>query len=254
MLKAFAGGRLFGVVSGEGRPSVLALHGWGRSSEDFAATLRGLEGVALDLPGFGSTPPPPEVWGAADYAAAVASMLPEMDTPIVVLGHSFGGRVAVHLAAARPEAVAGLVLTGAPLIRRPGAAARRPAPVYRAGRALYRRRLLPEAGMEALRRRYGSADYLAATGVMRGVHVTVVNETYEPQLRAIGAPVELVWGDDDAEVPVAVAEEALRLLDRAALTVVPGAGHLTPRTAPDALRAAVLRVREATGLAGGGGG
>ena len=250
MLRAFAGGRVFGVSAGSGQPSVLALHGWARSSADFAATLDELDGVALDLPGLGATPAPEESCGAAGYAAVVAEVLPELATPVVVVGHSFGGRVAVHLAASHPDAVAGLVLTGAPLVRRPGATAKRPALAYRVGRALHRRGLLPDSRMDALRRRYGSRDYLAATGVMRGVHVTVVNETYEDQLRAVTCPVELVWADNDTEVPLAVAEAALPLLAQANLTVVPGAGHLLPLTAPDALRDAVRRLQEAT--AGGG--
>lgn len=241
MLKAFAGGRLFGVAHGSGRPAVLALHGWGRSSADFDAVLAGLPAVALDLPGFGAAPPPPEAWGAAGYAAAVAPVLDEMATPVVVLGHSFGGRVAVHLAASRPGLVAGLVLAGVPLVGRPGASARRPAPAYRAARALHRRGLLADRRMEALRRRYGSADYRAATGVMRAVHVRAVNETYEAELAALSCPVELVWGDDDAEVPPAVAEAAGALVPGAALHLVPGVGHLTPLTAPAALRAAVER-------------
>ena len=243
MLRAFANGRLFGVASGPGTPAVLALHGWGRSSADFAQTLAGLDAVALDLPGFGATPAPPEPWGAEGYAAAVAPVLDELAAPAVVVGHSFGGRVAVHLAATRPDRVAGLVLTGAPLVRRPGAAARRPALAFRAARALHRRGLLGEDRMEALRRRYGSADYRAATGVMRAVHVRVVNETYEAQLAAVTCPVELVWGDDDTEVPLGVAEAALALLPDATLRVVPGAGHDTPRTAPGALRDAIDRLR-----------
>ena len=245
MLRAFAGGRLFGVRAGSGRPAVLALHGWARSSEDFAATVDGFDAIALDLPGFGATPPPPEPWGAAGYAAAVAEVLPELDRPAVVVGHSFGGRVAVHLAVSHPDAVAGLVLTGAPLVRRPGASARTPALAYRVGRALHRKGLLGDARMEGLRRRYGSRDYLAAAGVMRGVHVTVVNETYEDQLRAITCPVELVWGDDDTEVPVSVAEAAGALLARSTLTTIAGAGHLVPLTAPGALQDAVRRLQAA---------
>ncbi|PLS75538.1 MAG: hypothetical protein CYG61_06790, partial [Actinobacteria bacterium] len=231
MLSAFASGRLFGVVYGAGAPSVLALHGWGRSGADFDATLQDLDAVALDLPGFGATPAPPEPWGAAEYAQAVAAVLDELATPIVVVGHSFGGRVAVHLAAAEPERIAALVLTGVPLVRAPGAAAtpRRPALGYRVARALHRRGLLPEDRMEALRRRHGSPDYRAATGVMRDVLVRAVNETYEEQLAAITCPVELVWGDDDPEVPLAVAEAAAARVaggaGAASLTVVPGAGH-----------------------------
>ncbi|MGH9178924.1 MAG: alpha/beta fold hydrolase [Acidimicrobiales bacterium] len=241
MLRAFADGRIFGVASGGGPARVLALHGWGRTSKDFGAVLDGLDAVALDLPGFGASPPPPEPWGAAEYAAAVAPVVDELAAPVVVLGHSFGGRVAVHLAAGRPELVAGLVLTGAPLVRRPGATARPPALGYRVGRWLHRRGVLGESRMEGLRQRYGSADYRAASGVMRAVHVRAVNETYEAQLAELACPVELVWGDDDAEVPLAVAREVARLVPAAHLEVVPGAGHHTPLTAPGALRDAVSR-------------
>ena len=241
MLKAFAAGRLFGAAHGSGAPSVLALHGWGRTHRDFDATLDGLDAVAVDLPGFGATPAPPEPWGAAGYANAVVPVLDELATPAVVLGHSFGGRVALHLAASRPERVAALVLTGVPLVRPPGAAARRTAFSFRMARALHRRGLVGERRMEALRQRYGSADYRRAEGVMRAVHVRAVNETYEDQLAAISCDTELVWGEDDADVPVAVAEAALALLGAGRLTTVPGAGHLTPLTAPDALREAVER-------------
>ncbi|MGH2685417.1 MAG: alpha/beta fold hydrolase, partial [Actinomycetota bacterium] len=108
--------------------------------------------------------------------------------------------------------------------------------------ALHRRGLFPDDRMESLRRRHGSADYRAATGVMRDVLVRVVNETYEEQLRAVRCPVELVWGDDDTAAPLEAAERAADLLgDLATLTVLPGAGHLTPSTAPDALREALER-------------
>lgn len=241
MLQAFANGRLFGASFGSGRPAVLALHGWGRTSADFGAVLVGLEAIALDLPGFGATPPPDEPWGAAEYAAAVEPVLAELATPAVVVGHSFGGRVAVHLAAAHPDRVGGLVLAGVPLVRRPDASPRRPALPFRVGRALHRRRLLPDARMEALRQRYGSADYRAATGVMRAVHVRAVNETYDEVLPRVACPVELVWGEDDEDVPVAVAEAAARLLPRATLHTLPGTGHHTPLVAPAALREAIAR-------------
>lgn len=198
--------------------------------------------VAVDLPGFGATPPPPAAWGSADYAAALVPVLAELQVPAVVVGHSFGGRVAVHLAAAQPGQVKALVLTGVPLVRQAGGS-RRPPLRYRVGRALYGRGLVGEARMETLRQRYGSPDFRAATGVMRQVLVRTVNETYDDQLRAVRCPVELVWGDDDAEVPVSVAETAAGLLARPNLTVCRGAGHLVPLTAPDALRLAIERHR-----------
>ena len=241
MLQAFASGRLFGTAHGSGTPWVLALHGWRRDHHDFDATLNGIDALALDLPGFGATPEPPDGWGAADYAAAVEPVLDELPAPVVVLGHSFGGRVAVHLAARRPDDVAALVLTGVPLIRKQGTA--RPALSFRIARALNQRGIVSDARMEALREKRGSADYRAAKGVMRDVFVRVVNESYEEQLRAVRCPVELVWGEDDTEAPISVAEQAAAIVPGATLTRLPGAGHLTPTTAPDALRDALLRHR-----------
>lgn len=250
MLRTFAGGRLFGTRSGDGEPRTLALHGWGRTHRDFDAVLRPVDApelaaIAVDLPGFGATPPPTEPWGSADYAECVGALLGEMTSPVVVLAHSFGGRVAVHLAAARPDAVRGLVLTSVPLLRL--APVRRPPPAYLALRSLHRVGLVGEERMERARRRFGSADYVAATGVMRQVLGRVVTESYEAQLDAIRCPVTLVWGEDDVTVPLGVAEAALTRLrnaragDAADLVVVPGAGHLVPLSAPGALRAAVER-------------
>jgi pimeloyl-ACP methyl ester carboxylesterase len=157
-----------------------------------------------------------------------------------VVGHSFGGRVAVALAAARPDLVGALVLTGVPLVALSGRR-RRPPAAYRAVRALSRARLLSEERLEEARRRYGSEDYRNAQGVMRAVLVRVLSETYDEQLSLLRCPVELVWADDDTEVPLAVAEKALDLLPGAVLTRCGPAGHLTPVTAPEALRGALDR-------------
>ena len=244
MLRSFAGGTLFGARTGEGPPAVLALHGWARTHRDFDAVLappgrRPLDAIAVDLPGFGATPPPAAVWGSDAYADRVAEVVTEMAAPVVVLAHSFGGRVAVHLAASRPDLVRGLVLTGVPLVRvRPPA---RPARRFRVVRALHRAGLLGEERMEAARRHHGSADYAAAEGIMRAVFVQTVQEDYSALLAAVTSPVSLVWGADDTTVPPAVAEAAAARFRQAEVTLCPGVGHLLPLAAPDELRAAVER-------------
>src|SRR5690349_2241588 len=130
-----------------------------RTRRDFDTVLEGLDGVAVDLPGFGASAPPPAPWTTAEYAEWLAPVVDELAAPAVVVGHSFGGRVAVHLALCRPERIGALVLTGVPLLRDPGRPRRRVPLGFRVARALYRRGLVPEARMEALRRRHGSADY-----------------------------------------------------------------------------------------------
>jgi pimeloyl-ACP methyl ester carboxylesterase len=244
VLRTFAQGRLFGSVTGQEPPRVLLLHGWARSHRDFDAVVAApgdppLPALALDLPGFGASPPPPSVWGAEDYAEAVEPVLDEMDAPVVVLGHSFGGRVALHLAVRRPEMVRALVLSGAPFLHPEGRRAKA-AIEYRMIRQLHRMKIVSDSRMEAARQRFGSADYKAAQGIMRQVLVRAVNESDEQQLDAVGCPVHLVWGADDTAAPLGVAERGLARLRDGDLASHPGVGHLTPLLIPSALRAAVV--------------
>lgn len=208
---------------GSDPPGVIALHGWGRTGADFATILSGHDALAVALPGFGPTPPPPAAWSPQDYADHLAQALEGLP-PVVVVGHSFGGRVAVRLAAAHPERVRALVLTGVPLTRT--APARRPALAFRLGRALHRIGLLPEPAMESLRRRYGSSDYRAAQGVMREILVKTVGEDYLEDAARVGCAVVLVWGENDQPAPVEAARRSLEYFPNAELRVVSGASHL----------------------------
>lgn len=229
---------IFGERYGTEPPRVLALHGWGRDHRDFEPVLEGIPSIAVDLPGFGSSPMPPRALGAEGYAAMVATVLDRFSEPPVIIGHSFGGRVAVHLGTVHP--VAALLLIGVPLVRR--RTTRKPPAAYRVLRSLHRHGLLSDRRIEQARRRYGSADYRAAEGVMREVLVTAVQESYEPQLAALGCPVHLIWGAEDREVPLEIARRSLELLVDADLTVVPDVGHLVPVQAPAAVRAVLETV------------
>lgn len=243
-LRSFASGSLFGVRHRQGRPWVLALHGWQRSHRDFDAVLDDLDAIALDLPGFGATPAPPEAWSTAEYAAAVGPVLDEMTETVVVLGHSFGGKVSVHLAATHPDRVSAQVLTGVPLTRPPGPQRRAPRS-FRISRALHRAHLVSDERMKALRMKYGSADYCNAVGILRPILVRSVNEDSLAPLAAYPNPVELVWDESDHEVPPVVGQIAFEHCARGHLEIVPGAGHMTPQSVPGALRSALLQYRPA---------
>jgi pimeloyl-ACP methyl ester carboxylesterase len=253
VLRAFLDGAVFGTTSGDEAPSVLLLHGWRRTHEDFdrvagALEDKGVSSVALDLPGFGATPAPPVAMGARGYAAQLGDLVESSaagGAPVVLVGHSFGGRVAVCLAAARPDAVAGVVLSGVPLVR---SAMPRASPSlrYRAVRAAARLGMVPERRLEAARRRHGSSDYKAATGVVRGVLVACVSESYEAELAALRCPVALVWGADDTTVPLDVARAAQRLVPAATFEVLDGVGHLVPTEAPERLAHAALAMLRGT--------
>lgn len=94
-----------------GDVSIVLLHGFTQNSrcwspfDDLLSTDH--EIVAIDLPGHGdSAAIVSDLEGAAQLVAAVIE-------PSIVVGYSMGGRIALHLALARPDLVRGLVLIGA---------------------------------------------------------------------------------------------------------------------------------------------
>lgn len=255
-LRSFVDGTVFADVSGASPPTVVTLHGWGRDRSDLsgATTSLPVRSVAFDLPGFGSSPEPPTPWGAEQYADLIGRALDELmehdqtqgnsQRSAVLVGHSFGGRVAVCLAASRPSLVAGLLLSGVPLLRNSDG---KPAAVFRAARLLHRSGILSDKHMEEYRWRSGSDDYRAANGTMRATLVRLVNESYEAQLARLACPVALVWGEEDAAAPLRIAQRAVGLLNTPySLDLVPGGGHEVHRQRADLLR---KRVSEMCGVA-----
>lgn len=239
-----ADGRLLAEKTGSVPPTVVAMHGWGRSGNDFTEIVAGLDALAIHLPGFGITPEPSEPWGSERYADEVAAALQGMP-PVILVGHSFGGRVAVRLAAKYPHLVRGIVLTGVPLLRL--TAAPRPALAYRGIRFLAKLGLVSPARLEAEKHRRGSADYRAAQGVMRDVLVTVIREDYRDDLAKIGVPVHMVWGERDTAAPTDAGEAASKLIQNSTFRVVPGAEHLLEGDLLTAVRDELVQLIEEVG-------
>jgi pimeloyl-ACP methyl ester carboxylesterase len=230
-LTALLGGSVLAEKTGRS-PRVLALHGWGRTRADWQPVLKGVPSLAADLPGFGASPEPPEPWGSREYAELLAPLV--ADGGWTLVGHSFGGRVAVHLASGWPEAFDRVVLTGVPLLRRAGGGK---APLsFRLAKRAHRMGLVSEERMEAERRKHGSPDYRAAQGVMRDTLVRVVNEDYRDLLPLVKAPVSMVWGALDTAAPLAVAQEAAALFPSARLVVSESSGHLLDQALVTLLR------------------
>jgi pimeloyl-ACP methyl ester carboxylesterase len=240
------GVRVRHVAAGAG-PPLLFLHGWGASLDGFAALLAAFAPTrtvhAFDFPGFGQSGLPPEPWSVADFAALTRDLLARLgvERPDVV-AHSFGGRVAIRLAAEQPDALGRLVLIGVPGVRR------RPTPRDRAKRTLARSARWAAAYCgpvgERLRRSiYGliaSPDY-AAAGPLRATFVRVVGEDLRPLLPRVRSRALLVWGERDLEVPLEVARAMEAAMPDARLVVVPRAGHFAHLDQPDFVRLLLAR-------------
>ncbi len=220
-------------VRGAGRP-LLLLHGWGVSGELFVPILDALQpGRALivpDLPGFGSTPEPDVAWSAHEYAAWCFALLQRLGIERCdLIGHSNGGRIGIVMAAAHPELIHRMVLTGGAGIR-PRRTVRDAARVrsYKALRAMERSVALPGALRRGAGRRAdmrGSVDYRASSGVMRGTLVRLVNEDLRSLLPGLRTPTLLIWGERDTETPLADGRLMEQLIPDAGLVVFEGAGH-----------------------------
>ena len=105
-------------------PGLLLLHGWGGDSSIFHAFeedfMRSASLLTVDFPGHGQSGEPPVPWSVTEYAEQIFALLEELKIEKAdILAHSFGGRVAIYLAANHPEKVGKMVLTGAAGIRKP---------------------------------------------------------------------------------------------------------------------------------------
>lgn len=212
-------------------PPVLILHGWGGSIESVLPISAAIAGVAtsyaVDLPGFGESDPPPEPWGAGEYAEFVSQLMDALGLDAAVLvGHSFGGRVAIRLAADFPERVTKLVLVNSAGIRpaRTGRYYRRVA-LAKLGKAVARIGGSPGERLRArIVRRTASPDYLNA-GALRGTFVRVVNEDLTGYLPKVQVPTLLIWGERDQETPLKDGQLMEKLIPDAGLVVFDQAGH-----------------------------
>ena len=96
-----------------GAVELIWAHGWGHTHQNMLplaqAMRRSARSILIDFPGFGASPLPPGPWGTADYADAMAEWLGGLPPARRIwIGHSFGCRVGLQLAARHPEILAGL--------------------------------------------------------------------------------------------------------------------------------------------------
>jgi pimeloyl-ACP methyl ester carboxylesterase len=233
-------------------PPVLVLHGWGASIDAVGSIVDGLAGrlevVAIDLPGFGGSPEPPEPWDVGAYARFVLAACDDLGLDrFSLVGHSFGARIGIVLAATHPDRIARIVLTGAAGLR----PKRRPSYYAKVGVAKAGRVVGAVGGapgrrlQDRMRRRVASSDWLEASEAMRGTFRRVIAEDLSPHLPHVRASTLLVWGERDEDTPLWMARRMEAEIPDAGLVVLDGAHYAYAERAAEFNRIAAHFLTEA---------
>ena len=230
------------ILGVEGNPTFILLHGWGlsfRSLLPLGTLLSDSFHVHLiDLPGFGDSPLPPGAsnketsWDTYQYAERIIQYMNENDIHSAkILGHSFGGRVCLQLASKFANRIEEVILMDS--------AGLKPIRSFKSKIRIKRIRLIGWAirfskPLMSQKRhekyyawfgnKYGSTDYKNA-GNLKHVFIKTVNEDQTESVKSIKKKCLILWGKDDTETPVYMANLLHSYIEKSKLIILGHKGH-----------------------------
>lgn len=241
-------------VRGSGEP-VLLMHGIGGCAQSFADAANdlvaaGYRTISWDAPGYGDSPDPSDLPGTVGYLDAIAGLLDALDeTSAHIVGTSWGGVIAMCLAAERPELVRSLTLLdstrGSGVSEDKAAAMRgRVDELIELGGAEFARRragrLVSPTASPEIRAEVERQMSLVRVPGYRGAADFMASTDTEPLLPAIATPTLVLVGEHDIVTGV---PESQLLADRIAgarFEVVTDAGHAAVQERPHVIAASII--------------
>jgi len=233
-------------ITGEGIP-LLILHGWGSKSERWEAIAellakKGIKVIIPDLPGFGKSRSPSEIWGLDDYCDFVQELIGFLNLEkFYLLGHSFGGAVAVKCALAFPEKIDRLFLVGAACFRRK--ALRRKlfyiiAKVFKIFSFLPCHSFFRKGCYKFIVRK---SDYPYAEGVMKDIYLRIIKEDLSDILPQVQVPTTIIWGEKDKIKRIKEAHSINEKIKNSKLEILPKVGHNPHSETPEGLSETIFQ-------------
>lgn len=225
-------------ITGAGDKTVVILQGWGTDLGVYDSVAAAISGkyrvVQFDFPGFGGSDEPREAWNVDAYADFFCKLMQALDIrEAALIGHSYGGRVIIKLAArdSLPFAISNIVLIdSAGIVPEKSFAQKLKIRRYKLLKRFLNLKviyfLFPEL-IDDWRSRQGSADYRNATPMMRKCLVMAVNEDLRHLLPKIQQDTLLIWGDKDTATPIGDARLMDQLIPNSGLAVLDGTGHFS---------------------------
>ncbi|MFZ2310075.1 MAG: alpha/beta hydrolase [Patescibacteria group bacterium] len=202
--------------------AIIFLPGWNSPADIFSNSVKINNLLAINLPGFFGSEKPQTVWGTSDYADFLSEFLNKLNIKnSIVVGHSFGGAVALRYAS--QNSVKKLILIGAAIVRTKTSKTR----IYYLGAKILKTLLpwLAKKLRQSFYNRIGSLDYLES-GQMSDIYQKIIREDSQVYLKEIkNTPVTLIWGEKDLATPLTQAYLIKNQLPNSQLYVLSGAGH-----------------------------
>lgn len=220
------------IDEGEG-DNVLLLHGWGASIETMQPIVNALKYkyrvLAIDLPGFGLSDSPKIAWDSYKYADLVKKFIDILSLKdINLIGHSHGGRVSIILSSKYRGMVKKLILIdSAGIIAQKNIIYYYKVIKYKIYKKIYY--LLNknnDTKMEKFYKKFGSEDFKNAdNAVMRESLVKVLHDNVEDCLSMIKSATLIIWGENDKDTPIYMAQKLNKKIANSALIILEKAGH-----------------------------
>lgn len=216
---------------GQGKPLVL-LHGWGCTWEIWYPVISDLSKkyrlIIPDLPAFGESKLHSEDWNTHHYAQWLDAFITKVvgTKKYVVVGHSFGGKIAaVYAATFQPEKLQHLVLVDISGLPSTLSAPKQIQEKIMRLIPTSLKQLIPHGFKERLLAQVGATDYSTATPQQRVIFKRIVKENIQNILPQISTPTTLIWGENDTDTPLSQGQTFARTLPEAQLITFPSVGH-----------------------------
>jgi len=214
-------------VIGEGKP-LLILHGWGSNCEKWqkvadSLVVKGVKVIIPDLPGFGQSEKPRNAWNLDDYADFVEELVKTLNLDkFYLVGHSFGGEIAVKYSLKFPKKINKLFLIDASCIRTRNFKKKLLYIVSKIFKIFSFSPFLRKAFYKFI---VGKSDYLYTEGVMRDTYLKVISEDLSGVLSQVKVSTRIIWGEKDDITPLSDAYKINSKIPNSQLKIIPRAGH-----------------------------
>ncbi len=220
-------------IAGIGQP-ILILHGWRHSCQHWEQVAHFLSSkfqvILLDLPGFGKSQDPDFGWTISDYRDFVIETIKELDIKgCILLGHSFGGRIAIKVAALNDGMISKLILCDSAGVNLEISAKKRIViAVSKFFSAIFNNKLTRgfyKFVQGIIYKILRSDDYNLVNSTMKEVFANATKEDLFPIVSDIKIPTLIIWGELDRATPLKNALAINQKINGSKLEIIKGIGH-----------------------------